>query len=29
MIGLTRVASIYPAMFAAKIIPSKALQKTL
>jgi ABC-type lipoprotein release transport system permease subunit len=29
MIGLTLVASIYPAIFAAKIIPSEALKKTL
>jgi ABC-type lipoprotein release transport system permease subunit len=29
MIGLTLVASIYPAIFASRIIPSRALQKTL
>lgn len=29
MIGLTLVASIYPAIFAAKIIPSRALQRAL
>jgi ABC-type lipoprotein release transport system permease subunit len=29
MIGLTLVASIYPALFASRIIPSRALQKTL
>lgn len=29
MIGLTLVASVYPAIFAAKIIPSRALQRAL
>ncbi len=29
MIGLTLLASVYPALFASKIIPSEALQKTL
>jgi ABC-type lipoprotein release transport system permease subunit len=29
MIGLTLLASVYPAMFASRIIPSRALQKTL
>jgi ABC-type lipoprotein release transport system permease subunit len=29
MVGLTLLASIYPALFASRIIPSRALQKTL
>jgi len=29
MIGLTLVASTYPALFASRIIPSRALQKAL